>query len=118
MDAPVQGVITIVEVIGLVGAPLLALITGFITKMSTPPKMKALILLTLAVADGALTEYLANPEAFDWRWALMKAGSAFLIATAAHFGLLKPTGVSDKVLGMGVKDPPAQTSVETGLSGP
>lgn len=94
MQQPVDGAITLVEVIGLVGAPLLAIIVGIVTKLSTPSNVKALLLLGLAAVDGVMTEYLAGPANFDLRWAALKALSAFLIAVGAHYGFLKPTGVS------------------------
>jgi hypothetical protein len=99
---------TMAQFLGLLAAPLSALLVGYVTKMSWPSKYKALLLVALSGLNGAIVEGLSVPAGahFDIKLALMRAGVAYVTAIAAHYGFLRPTGASAAVPTMGNKHTP------------
>jgi small basic protein len=86
-----------VQVIGLLVGVVLPLITGLITKTSTSPGVKAVILLALsALTTGvaSLGDALANHVTFDLGTAILAFLTTFLFGVGSHFGLWAPTGAS------------------------
>ena len=81
-----------------VGLPLLV---GLVTKASTSPGLKAILLAALAALSGFLNEWAASEDDFMWSTALVTALATFLVAVGSHFGLLKPTGLTAKAQGVG-----------------
>lgn len=90
---------------------ILPLLVGLVTKWSTNPALKSVLLLLLSTVTAFLTELLThvnNQDTFSWKLLVLNAIFNFVIAVAAHFGLWKPTNVTAKVQSSLVKDlPPA-----------
>lgn len=90
-------------VIGLLVSTILPILTGLVTTRVTSGGVKAIVLAALSAVTGLLTELLASINAgttYDLGNGLFLALTAFLIATAMHFGLWKPTTVADKAQGV------------------
>jgi hypothetical protein len=86
-------------VIGLLVYTILPIIVGLITTRVTSPGTKAVVLAAISALAGLLTELLNSINAgtaYDLGTGLLLALTAFLVATAMHFGLWKPTGTSAK----------------------
>jgi hypothetical protein len=90
-------------VIGLIVSTVLPILTGLVTTRVTSGGTKAIILAALAAATGLGTELLSAVQAqvaYDLGTGLILALTAFLIGVAMHFGLWKPTSLSDKAQGV------------------
>jgi len=86
-------------IIGLLVSTILPILTGLVTTRVTSGGIKAVVLAALAAVTGLLTELLASVNAgttYDLGNGLILALTAFLVATAMHFGLWKPTTVAAK----------------------
>lgn len=78
---------------------LLPIVVAFVTKQQTLGKVKAFVLLGLsavtsiafAASDAANTGTLSD---FDWKTAVLGAVVTFVIASASHIGIWKPSEVS------------------------
>lgn len=82
--------------IGLAISVALPVLVGLVTKHVTHPGVKAVLLLALSTLTGFLTEF-ANPGPnYDVSTAVILSLVAFATGVLTHFGLWKPTGVSDK----------------------
>jgi hypothetical protein len=82
--------------IGLLVSVVLPVLVGLVTKHVTHPGVKAVLLLALSTLTGFLTEF-ANPgPGWDFSTAAILALVSFAIGVLSHFGLWKPTGISDK----------------------
>jgi hypothetical protein len=85
----------------------LPVVVGLVTKASWTSSLKAMLLLAFqGVAQFLVAWQVADSahSAFDWRGWLMSVGVGFVMSVAAHFGLWKPTGVSDTAQMMLVND--------------
>jgi hypothetical protein len=83
--------------IGLGVSVLLPVLVGLVTTRVTSGGVKAVALAGLSAATGLLTEWGAAADSgrdFDLDTAAVVAGVGWVIATATHFGLYKPAGVS------------------------
>jgi hypothetical protein len=83
--------------ISLIIAVLLPLAVGLLTKRSTSPGAKAVLLLAFAAIKSFLEAWLAavNTEVtFAWVPVLITTVVNFAIAGAVHFNLWKPTGAA------------------------
>lgn len=74
---------------------------GLVTKISTPPGIRSILLVGLSIANGLLSEALAAGDGYDWRKAVTQAVVAFVLAVAAHVGVWKPTGVAAAAVAVG-----------------
>ncbi|AWY04494.1 membrane protein [Microbacterium phage Gilda] len=86
-------------IIGLIVSTVLPILVGLVTTRVTNSSVKAVVLAALAAVTGLLTELLASINAgtaYDLGNGLVFALTAFLVAVAMHFGLWKPTTVSEK----------------------
>ena len=86
-------------IVGLIVSTILPILVGLVTTRVTNSSWKAVILAALAAVTGLLTELLASINAgtaYDLGNGLIFALTSFLVATAMHFGLWKPTTVSKK----------------------
>jgi hypothetical protein len=82
--------------IGLLVSIGLPVLVGLVTKHITHPGVKAVLLLALSTLNGLLVE-LANPGPdWDLGTAAILSLVAFAVGVLSHFGLWKPTGVSDR----------------------
>lgn len=78
---------------------ILPVIVGLITTRVTSSAIKAVLLAAATLVTSLLVELaraLSAGEVYDLGVALLAALPTFVIAVAGHFGLWKPTGVSEK----------------------
>lgn len=83
--------------IGLLVSIVLPVLVGLVTTRVTHPGVKAVLLLALSGLNGLLVEYM-GPHGDDYsvQTAAVLALVSFAVGVLAHFGLLKPTGISGK----------------------
>lgn len=84
--------------IQLVLTVLMPILVGLITKKTTSSAVKAWLLAGTTLVTSVLTglyDAVINAGVFDLGMALLVAIPAFAISVATHYGLWKPTGVSD-----------------------
>lgn len=90
--------IPLVTVLQLVLGVVLPVLVGLLTTTLTSPGTKAVLLAALAVVSSLLTELigaLQTDSVYNLGLALLTGLGTFIVAVATHYGLLKPTGVSD-----------------------
>ncbi len=86
---------------------LLPVLVGLVTTRVTSGRWKAVLLAALTLVTSLLVELaraIGAGEVYDLGVALFNALPAFVIAVAGHFGLWKPTGVSEKAQSVLVTD--------------
>ena len=90
-----------ISVVALLVSVVIPLIVGVVTKAEgTSDTVKSLTLTGLSILSGVGQEYvdtLNNGGSFDVANAAGAAVVSFVIAVAAYYGLLKPTGVAGTV---------------------
>lgn len=92
------------QVVQLVVAVILPVVVGLVTTKVTNSNVKAVLLLVVSALTAFLTELLASVNAgvpFDAATALLATLTTFIIGVALHYGLWKPTGVSEKAQAVG-----------------
>jgi hypothetical protein len=82
--------------IGLLISVALPVLVGLVTKKVTHPGVKAVLLLALSTLNGFLVEFAHPGPDYDLGTAVVLSLVAFATGVLAHFGVWKPTGVSDK----------------------
>ncbi|WP_279402103.1 hypothetical protein [Arthrobacter sp. JCM 19049] len=100
--------IPLFQVFTLLAAVVFPLLVGLVTKRATNPGRKAVLLAGLSVLISLCTELAAALEAgtsYNLGMALLTGLGSFLVAVAMHYGLWKPTGVADKLQGVGDSEP-------------
>lgn len=92
-------------VIAVVLPNAVALVTAKVASSAT----KSILLLILAAIAGVVSQVVAASGTFHWKVAAISFAQIFIASVAAHYGLLKPTGVtgSDGII---------QTSLPAGLA--
>lgn len=88
----------------LLAGVIFPLLVGLATTRLTDPGARAIVLAGLAVLTSLATELasaLQREESYNLGGALLTALATFLISVGMHYGLWKPTGVTDKVLDSG-----------------
>lgn len=81
--------------LGLLISVVLPVLVGLVTTRVTSAGFKAVLLLALSTANGFLVEYMGPHDAgYSWQTAAVLALVSFATGVLAHFGLLKPTGIS------------------------
>ena len=111
--------------IGFVISAVLPAITALATHRLASSRYKALVLAVLSVAAGAGQQILAAHGTFIPSQLAAWSATTFLSSVAAHYGLLKPTGLtgSQGILarslpgGLGAPDPSAQPAPGQGQTG-
>ncbi len=68
-------------------------LTGLLAARHAPAGLKAGLTVLLNAAAGVLVEVGADPG-YDWQHATVFALEGFVVATAAHYGLWRPVGVT------------------------
>ncbi|MFD9947235.1 hypothetical protein ACFWYW_24115 [Nonomuraea sp. NPDC059023] len=94
-------------VLGLVIGPFLSLLVGLVTKASWSGAVKGLLLAALSALDGFIVAWeqaAGAGDVFDWRTALLVAVGAFIAAQSVHEAIWKPTGATDAVQSVLVRD--------------
>ena len=98
-------------VVQLLIAFILPVLVGLVTTRVTSPAVKAWLLAGLSLITSLLVELgrsIASGTTYDLGVALLAALPAFVVSVASHYGLWRPTGVTETVQAIGVKDPSTQ----------
>lgn len=99
--------IPLFQVFTLLAAVVFPLLVGLVTNRETNPGRKAVLLAGLAVLISLCTELAAALQTgatYNLGMALLTGLGSFLVAVAMHYGLWKPTGVAEKLQGIGSGD--------------
>lgn len=91
-------------VVQLILAVILPIFVGLVTTKVTSGGKKAVLLAGLTLVTSLFTqlgEAIASSGVFDLGLALLAAIPAFAISVATHYGLWKPTGLTEKVQDIG-----------------
>lgn len=91
--------------LGLLVSVGLPVLVGLVTTRVTHAGAKAVLLLALSTANGFIVEAAAGGDGYSIGTAAVLAAVSFATGVLMHFGLWKPTGVSGKAQGVGVKNP-------------
>ncbi|WP_264032188.1 hypothetical protein [Cellulosimicrobium sp. SH8] len=92
---------TVVQILVAIVLPVLV---GLVTTRVTSGAAKAWLLAALSLVTSLLVELgraVAQGVTYDFGVALLAAIPAFVVSVATHYGLWKPTGVTDKVQAVG-----------------
>lgn len=99
---------TVIDLIGSYVLPVfLPVLVGLVTTKVTAGGLKAVLLAALSIVTTVLTAALSAwsaGEAFDLIATVPASLATFTIAVATHYGLWKPTGVSETVAEIGVTE--------------
>ena len=91
--------VPLVPALQLVLGVVLPVLVGLVTTRATSAGRKAVLLAALSVVTSLLTELIGALQAgtvYNLGLALVFGLGTFIVAVSTHYGLLKPTGVSDK----------------------
>lgn len=92
---------TVVQILVAIVLPVLV---GLVTTRVTSGAVKAWLLAGLSLTTSLLVELgraIAQGVTYDLGVALLAAIPAFVVSVATHYGLWRPTGVTDKVQAVG-----------------
>lgn len=106
-----------VQVLSLFIGTLLPLLVGLVTKQSTHPAIKSVLLLALSTLAGFLTEWQHAATAnvgYNWKAGALTAVITFVIAATLHSSLWKKIGAADLVQNTLIKDEPKIDAVVEG----
>jgi hypothetical protein len=78
----------------LLATVLMPILVGLITRASTPPAVKSMLLVAASLINGLLTEALAAGAAYDWGRGALLVVVAFVVALATHLGVWRPVGAT------------------------
>lgn len=78
---------------GVVGVIVPALV-ALIVRVNAPSWFKAVANLGLTAVAGVLTPLIVTGGTFDWRAVDISILEVFAASITAHYGLLKPTGIT------------------------
>lgn len=93
-------------VVQLCIAVVLPVLVGLVTTRVTSSGAKATLLAALSLLSSLLVELaraLSDGVTYDLGVALVAALPAFVVSVATHYGLWKPTGVTDRVQVVGLR---------------
>lgn len=94
----IQFHLDVAAILGPIIGIVLPLLVAIVTRESTNSSVKAVLLAALALVTNLLTgvaDALAHHTVYDLGQALILALGTFIVSVAMHYGLFKPTGVSD-----------------------
>ena len=83
--------------LGLLTSVVLPVLVGLVTTRVTSPGAKAVLLLALNAINGFVVEFAHPGPGYSVGTAVVLTLVAFGTSVLTHFGLWKPTTVSDKV---------------------
>lgn len=75
-------------------ATVLPALVALVTSKLSSSAFKGLALAALSAAAGVVTSLQLSGGVFEWQTALTSFFITFVTATAVHYGLLKPVGVT------------------------
>lgn len=96
--------IPLLQLLVLAGGVVMPLLVGLVTNRTTNSGTRAVLLAVLSVAAQLITELIRALESggtYNIGTGLLLGLGTFLVAVGTHYGLLKPTGTSDKVINVG-----------------
>ena len=100
--------VSVIQLVQLFVLPvLLPILVGLVTTRVTDSGKKATLLLALSVVSALITEWVnaaVNNVSYNLGQGLLLAFITFVTGVALHYGLLKPTGVSDAAARHGVTE--------------
>ena len=86
------------------------MLVGLVSTKVTASGTKSILLLALSTITSLLSELLAAYQSgamdFAFGTALLTALTTFVLGVGVHYGFLKPTGVTNKLLETGRKAEP------------
>jgi hypothetical protein len=82
------------DILNLVLAVVLPIVTALVTARFANSTVKTLVLVALTVISTSLQEVFSDNGDLVWRPFLITMTFQFLMSVGFHFGLLKPTGVT------------------------
>ena len=91
-------------VLSAIATVVLPVLVGLVTTRETDPARKAILLAALALVAQLLIEVadaLQTGAEYNLGMALLLGLGQFISAVAVHYGLLKPTRLSDKIADVG-----------------
>lgn len=94
-------------VLSLCASTVFPLLVGLVTKRTSDRRLKAVLLVLLAVLSQILVELaeaLQKGSEYNLGQALVMGLVSFVIAVGTHYGLLEPTGLTEKAQKTLVKD--------------
>lgn len=95
---------TLIQFLTLLVSFLLPVLVGLVTKTTTSPGAKAVLLAALSLVAGVVSQALAAANEgvqFDLFASIYSFAGVFIVAVATHFGVWKPTGVAEKAQEVG-----------------
>lgn len=95
IDPTANTTLNAVQVASLLIGVFIPIVVGLVTKRTTNPAVKSILLLGLSAVSGFLTEFV-NSANFVWQQALLTSVVTFVIGVATYYGLWTPTGVTAK----------------------
>jgi len=100
--------VSVITVVQLFVLPvLLPILVGLVTTRVTDSGKKATLLLALSVVSALITEWVnaaVLEVTYNLGQGLLLAFITFVTGVALHYGLLKPTGISDAAARHGVTE--------------
>ena len=96
--------IPLLQVLIFVGGTVMPVLVGLVTKRSTRPGTRAILLALLAVLAQLLAEVIRALETgmpYNLGQGLLLGLGTFVVAVSVHYGVLKPTGVSEAAVSAG-----------------
>lgn len=83
------------QLLALLAGVLVPLLVGVLTKISAPSGLKAILNAALSALGAALAQIV--PGHFVFKAFLIVWATTWVVSVATHYGLYKPTGVSQAV---------------------
>ena len=99
-----QFTLDLTQILTLVVGTVLPILVGLVTQKVTSSSVKALLLAGLSALTGLGSELLVAVQSgasYDFGTGIVSAIGVFIVAVALHYGLWKPTGVSEAVQDVG-----------------
>lgn len=86
-----------IQALALVVGVFIPILVALVTKASMHPGLKAGLLAAFSAVTAALTEWLNSPgDNFVWSQFLLTFVETVVVAVAFHYGIWKPTTVTEK----------------------
>lgn len=84
-----------ISLLATLAGVIVPLLVGLVTKLDAPGGLKAFLNAGLSAAGGLVATVV--PGAFQWHPFLAAWATTWVVSIATHYGLWKPTGISEAV---------------------
>lgn len=91
--------------IGLIASVFIPALSSLVVREHWDKFWAGIITLTLSTADGFFSTWAANTVTFHWKAAIGATFFSWIVALMSRIGLLKNTGVDDKLVAAGSGHP-------------